>query len=381
MEKIRVMIVGNNDNKIFEIKSLLGTDQTAFIGFSKQNDIALEKAISLNPNVIIIQCEEEYSLAIDFAKEVYVKLPGCCVVLICDKLEVDIIEEAMQAGVRKVLKLPIDSAALTEKVIEAFDFEKSRFVNVNPAAVNKQSRLITVFGAKGGIGKTTISANMAALLAKMGNKVAIIDTDLQFGDVNVFFDIDSKDTIAEIAQDRDASDIDSIKRAALMHFSGVSILCAPKSPEYAEYVSAKNIETIITTMRPYYDYIIIDTTPLFNDATMVALENANLILLVTGMDISSLRNTKTSLNILESLQQADKAEVVVNKMTRGIITLKDIERVLGMTIKNKISLDYKTALACHNKGVPIVLDSPRTTISKELTQVVKNTINSINNRG
>jgi len=379
MEKIKVMIVGSNDTKIYEIKSLLTTDDIAFVGFSKYGTSALEKALSIIPNVIILLCDEEYIEAIDFAEKVYVKMPGSCVIMACDRLEEGIIEKAMLAGVRKVLQISIESEMLIENIKLAYSVEKTRAQNSNKTVTNVQSRVVTVFGTKGGIGKTTIAVNVAVLLAQMGKKVAIIDTDLQFGDVNVFFDLDSKDTIAELAQDKNAADIDAIKRFMMLHFSGVNILCAPRSPEFAEYVTAKHIETIINTMRPYYDYIIIDTTPLFNDATIAAIENANLVVLVSGLDISTLRNTRTSLNILESIQQRDKVEIVINRITDGIITLKDVKNVLEIQVKNKICLDYKTALTSHNKGIPIVIEAPRTQIARELKQLTDNIIKVIDN--
>jgi len=379
MEKIKVMIVGNSDSKIYELKGELTHEDIAFMGFSKQGAGAMEKVLSINPNVILIQCEEEYDDAVELAETVYIKMPGCCVIMLCDKLEGDIIEKAMLAGVRKVLQRPIDSKTLIENIKLAYSVERTRALNVNTSATNMQSRVITVFGTKGGIGKTTISVNLAVLLAQMGKKTAIIDTDLQFGDVNVFLDLDPKDTIAELAQDRNASDIDAIKRFMMLHYSGVSVLCAPKSPEYAEYVTAKHIETIINTMRPHYDYIIIDTTPMFNDATLVAIENANLVLLVSALDISTLRNTRMCLNILDSIQQKDKVELIVNRITDGIITIRDVKRVLDMQIKNRISLDYKTALTSQNKGIPIVIEAPRTQIAQELTQIAKNIVRQIDN--
>ncbi|WP_296562032.1 AAA family ATPase [uncultured Acetobacterium sp.] len=381
MEKIKVMIIGNNDNRIYEIKSLLGSDKIAFIGFSKQDESVLEKAISIKPHVIIIQFDDEYSDAIDLAEQIYIKIPGCAVIFLCDRFDVGMLEKVMLAGVRKVLQFPIDVETLTENIELAHYMERSRLENADSSASNNmQSRIITVFGAKGGIGKTTITVNLAVALAKMGKKVAIIDGDLQFGDVNVYFDIDPKDTISELSQGNDAGDIDAIKRMMALHFSGVSLVCAPKSPEYAEYVTPKNIETMINTMRPFYDYILIDTAPMFSDITMVAIENSNLVLLVSVPDISTLRNTKITLNILDSLQQKEKTEFVINRLTKGLISLKDMQRVLNEPLKNTITFDFKTAITSHNKGVPIVLDAPKSEIGKDLKKLANYVVNTINQR-
>lgn len=172
MEKIKVMIVGNNDNRIYEIKSLLRNDTVAFIGFSKHDENALEKSISLKPHVMIIQCEDDFKAAIDLAEKIYIKIPGCAVILLCDRFDMNMIEKVMLAGIRKVLQFPINSETLNENIELAHYMEKSRMENSDVTASNSmQSRIITVFGAKGGIGRTTITVNLAVSLAKMGKRL------------------------------------------------------------------------------------------------------------------------------------------------------------------------------------------------------------------
>lgn len=378
MEKIKVMLIGVNGSKLFELKNLLRHEDVAIMGYTKLEDAALEKVFSLNPNVVIMQCGSEYDSAIMLAEKVYVELPGCSVIFLCDGTDNTIVERAMQAGVRRVLQMPIDGDTLVENIKTEFSIEKMRLQKSKHVAnVSMQSKVITVFGAKGGIGKTTTAVNVAVVLAQMGKKVAVIDADLQFGDVNVYFDIETKNTIAELSQGQDTSDIDAIRRFTVLHHSGVSILCAPNSPEYAEYVSPKNIETIINTMRPYYDYVIVDTPPLLNDISLTAIENSNLVLQITGIDISTVRNTKTSLTILGSLQQTDKIAIIVNKVTSSIITVKNIQKILEMPIKGQVPFDYKTALESQNKGIPVVLDAPRSPMAKELVKLAKDIVQTI----
>ncbi|UWG98024.1 AAA family ATPase [Dehalobacter sp. DCM] len=379
MEKIKVMLIGVDGSKLFELKNLLRHEDVAIMGYTKLEDGALEKVYSLNPHVVLVQCGSEYDSSVKLAEQVYVELPGCSVILLCDNTDNSIVERAMLAGVRRVLPMPIDGDTLVENIKTEFSIEKLRLQkSKHTAAVNLQSKVITVFGAKGGIGKTTIAVNLAVSLAQMGSKVAVIDADLQFGDVNVYFDIETKNTIAELSQGQDTADIDAIRRFTVLHHSGVNVLCAPNSPEYAEYVSPKNIETIINTMRPYYDFVIVDTPPLLNDISLAAIENANLVLQITGIDISTVRNTKTSLNILGSLQQTDKIEVIVNKFTNSIITVKNIQKIIDMPIKGQIPFDYKTALESQNKGVPAVLDAPRSPMAKELVRLASVVAQSIN---
>ena len=377
MEKIKAALIGTHDNQIYEIKNLIQLDEIAIVGIVKLGDNTFEKISSLRPQVILLQCGEEISDALDLAQSIFKNMPGCSVLMIRDKVDISLIQDAMLAGVRRVLLLPISSDELTESIKKVFSLEKSRVLNEHSTVSAMQSKVVTIFGSKGGIGKTTIAVNLAVLLSQMRKRVAVIDADLQFGDVNVFFDLEAKNTISDLSQSKDASDINTIKRMTVLHQSGVSILCAPKSPEYSEYVTAKNVETIITTMRPHYDYIIIDTMPFFNDISITALENADLVLLISGIDISCLRNTKTSVGILESLQQMDKVELVLNKVTGSMIAVKDVVRILDKPVKNQISYDMKTALSCHNNGIPIVLNTPRSQIAKELKLVAGNVIQKV----
>ncbi|WKY48740.1 AAA family ATPase [Eubacteriaceae bacterium ES3] len=371
MDKIKVMIIGNNENRIYEIKSLLKADRTIFVGYTRNEEGALTKSVNLQPNVVILQCEDEYYESINLAEKIYIRMPGCSVFLICDNFDTAYTEKVMQAGIRKVLQFPIDTTTLTENIETAYFLEKSRMENVESGVGNSvQSQVITVFGTKGGIGRTTVAVNLAVALSKKGKKVAIIDADLQFGDVNVFFDMDPKETIADLTQGKDSSDMDAIRRVMGLHFSGVNIICAPKSPEYAEYITPEMLDMIIDTMRPFYDYVIVDTAPVFNDISMVAIENANLLLCVAAPDISTLRNTKIALNVLDTLQQREKAQIIVNRFEKSLITIKDMQRVLGVPLKNTIHADWKTALNAHNKGVPILLGAAKTGLGRELTKIV-----------
>ncbi len=154
-----------------------------------------------------------------------------------------------------------------------------------------------------------------------------------------------------------------------LHSSGVSVLCAPKSPEYADLITGDHIEKIINTIRPYFDYVIIDTAPSYNDCSIVAIENSNFVLFVISLDISTLRNARISADVFETLNQKDKMRVIVNRDHESGITLKDAEKVLGCKMFMRIQSDWKTAISALNKGVPVVIDAPRTTIGQQFAQL------------
>ncbi len=230
MAKIKVLVVLNQDSAKYEIKTKLTHESIVFLGFAKLDENTVNKTMSYKPSTVVIVNDGNEEQVLRVAGEIYVALPGCAIVIMSHKINLPFIERAMQAGVRKVLDIDCEQSNLIESIKQGYVLEKSRNKNSDATINDYSSRVITVFGAKGGVGKSTIASNLSVVLAKKGKRVALIDLDLQFGDINLFFDIDPKDTIAELVQEKQAVDIETIKSYMVLHSSTVNILCAPKSP-------------------------------------------------------------------------------------------------------------------------------------------------------
>ena len=371
MEKIKVLIVAESEEKRYELKNSLTSDEIAIVGIVKSGTTVLDKVASLIPDIVVMFGGENSSEHLEIAERIYVSIPSCMVILLLENPTIKGIDQAMQAGIRKVITWPSGSSMLLENIKLFNSLEKMRISNSKQRKVNWESKVITVFGTKGGIGKTTTSVNLAVALARTGKKVALIDLDLQFGDIGVFLDIEPKDSIAELVQEKSSFEIDTIKSFMALHSSGISVLTAPKSPEYADIVTPEHIEKIINTIRPYYDYVIIDTPPAFNDSTLIAIDNSNFVLFIITLEISTLRNAKISAEVFNTLNQKDKLRIVVNRESNSGISIKDAQKVLGCEMYYKIISDWKTAISSLNKGVPIVLDAPRTEVAKQFVALAK----------
>jgi len=371
MEKIKVLIVAKSEEKRYELKNALTSEEVAIVSIVKTGAAVLDKVASLMPEVVVMIGDEESSEYLQVAERIYVNVPSCMVVLLLENPTIKNIDQAMQAGIRKVFHWPSGAAQLLENIKLLNSLEKMRISNSKQKKINWESKVITVFGTKGGIGKTTTSVNLAVALARSGRKVALIDLDLQFGDVGVFLDIEPKDSIAELVQDKSSFEIDNIKSFMTLHSSGISVLTAPKSPEYADIVTAEHIEKIINTIRPYFDYVIIDTPPAFNDTTLISIDNSNFVLFIITLEISTLRNAKISAEVFNTLNQKDKLKIVVNRDHDSGISIKDAQKVLGCEMFFRIVSDWKTAISSLNKGIPMVIDSPRAEVAKQFTLLAK----------
>lgn len=356
------------------VKNRLPGDAFVISGYSDFSSAAVLKIESMFPDVILCAVKGDVdNTKLSFIQNIYCTVVGCVIILMTDSMSVDLVNSAAKAGIRQVVEMDIEPHELAESIILAASLERQRSSDLKMGS-RTRSRVIGFFCGKGGTGKTTMAVNTAAALAKKGKRVMLIDCDLQFGDVNLLLDLEPKDTIVELVQERGGIMIDNIRTFSMIHSSGLSVLCAPKSAEFAELVTARHIETIIDVLRPYYDYIVIDMAPAFSDVTIAAIENCDELMLIYNLEILSLKNAKVCLQILEQLQQRDKARLVINKNISSLIKVKDFENMFESPVFGVVSNDIKTANICLNKGQPIVIAMPKTPIAKEMTAIAQKLI-------
>lgn len=369
--KINVMLVSKVDRNITAIKQLIDDEEIAIKAEASGGTVALDKIENLSPDIIIMTMGAGDTDVLNLAERIILHRPRTHVILLAEYLDIDILQSAMKIGAHNVIEFPKSSKEFGEYIKSVFHNETTKINALSDKQnLSWMSRVISIFGAKGGLGKTTIACNLAVKLAESNKKVALLDLDLQFGDIHIFLDIVPKDTISELVQESFAANIDSVRSFMTVHSSGVHVLCAPKSPEYAEMISAEKIQSLLGLLRSYYDYVIIDTPPSFTDVTMTALESSSTILFVTGLDISILKNSKLSLSLLDSLQQTEKIRLIVNRaMDMSSISINDVQGILGLPIWAKIPSDYKVAVTALNRGIPFVITDPTSKLSQAVSSV------------
>jgi len=375
--KIEVLLISKLDSNLNLIKQMIQDDEIVITGESSGGASALDKIDNISPNIIIMTLGAGDPDVLNLAERIILHKPRCYVILLTENLDTDALFQATKVGVHNITAFPTSPKDFANYIKFVYHNETTRINSLGEQQnIAWMSKVITVFGSKGGLGKTTIATNLAVKLAEQRKKVALIDLDLQFGDAHVFLDVEPKDTISELVFDEHTPDIDSVRSYMVIHSSGVHLLCAPRSPEYAEYVSAERVQGLLSLLRSYYDYVIIDTPPYFNDVTLTAIECSSVILFVTGLDISILKNSKRSLALLESLQQKDKVKVLVNRVTKASsISTSDVQKITGCPIWAVIPSDYIVAVTALNRGIPVVIGSPKTKLSQSFSEIANLLIN------
>lgn len=367
--KIKILLISKMERNISALRAKIKDEDIFVIGDSVGGAPALDKIENTSPDIIIMTLGAGDTDVLNLAERIILHRPKTFVILVAEALNIEIMQSALKIGCHNVTEFPSSSKEFAEYIKSVYNNESIRIKSLSDKdTLIWSSTVITVFGAKGGLGKSTIAANLAVKLAEKRKKVALVDLDLQFGDLHIFLDIEPKDTIVELVQDVVTPNIDSVRSYMQVHSSGVHVLCAPKSPEFAELVSAEKVQSLLSLLRTYYDYVIVDTSPAFTDVTITAIESSSILFFVTGLDISILRNSKLSVSLLESLQQTDKIRLIVNRaVDMNSITINDVQRIIGYPIWAKIPSDYKVAVNALNRGVPFVIGAPNSKLSASIS--------------
>ena len=296
------------------------------------------------------------------------------VLVVAPKVDAKLLRGALTARVRDVLDVKDGAEALAAAII-ALDGAVSRQRTLTPAEsapvpapVPIEGKVITVFSPKGGVGKSVLSTNLSTAIAQeLGRSAILVDLDLQFGDVAVMLHLPPTRTIFDAVQAFDRLDKEMLEGFLVTHESGLRVLLAPLQPEEAESVTTARIAKILKMLRGMADFVVIDTPAALSEVVLTALEQSDLILAVATMDVPSVKNTKVSLQKLQQLGFDMRAiRLVLNRADSKVwLDPHEIELATSNKIIAHIPSDRLVPRSV-NKGVPVVLDSPRSAVARSI---------------
>lgn len=386
-DKIRIVVVDDVLQTRTDIKRLLFFEEDMeVVGEAENGKVATEIVKNLNPDVVLMDINMPVMDGITATGYITANHPQIAVIIISIQGEQEYLKKAMVAGAKDYLVKPLGSEEMSNTIRQAYQANKIRAVVKrqedslpvglkSPVQMVTKYRTVTFFCGKGGIGKTTIASNTAVALAQARYRVVLVDLDLQFGDVSVLFNLNDSRTIGDMVLE-EGKITDLVDNYLIRHISGVHVLSAPLFPQEAEKVKLEHIEEIIAHLKRSFDCIIIDTPASFTDISLLALDAADLILVPVRRDISSIKNVKTTLNILNNLDYGSRTHVILNQADLNLgIEIADLERSLDSAIVHLICSDEKTVVSSVNKGVPLVTDSGNSEIAKNIHTLSQKIIN------
>jgi pilus assembly protein CpaE len=374
-EKIRVMIVDDVSETRENVRKLLQFESDVdVVGVARTGKEAIQLSQDLNPDVVLMDINMPDMDGISATEAIRAKQPAVQVVILSVQGDQNYMRRAMLAGARDFLTKPPMGDELISAIRRAGSMaqserEKHAQVQVAPVVghvgpVNgyrgSKGKVVTVYSPKGGTGCTTLAVNLALTLHNEDTRVALVDGNLQFGDVAVFMNEQGKNTIIDLAPRAEELDPEIVEEVMLKHAaSGMHILAAPGRPEYAERVSSTQFTKVLEYLRQMYAYVIVDTATLLTDATLAAIDVSDLVVLVTTQDIPSIKNCRLFLDLSQTLGiDRERILFVMNRFDKRIsITPDRVTENLKQEVVSVIPLDEATATKAVNRGIPFVLDS------------------------
>ncbi len=382
LEKIRVLVVDDIQQTRTDIRRLLYfEDDMDVCGEAQNGREALDCIAECSPDVVLMDINMPVLDGISATEALSRSHPQIAVVIISIQGEQEYLRKAMVAGASDYLVKPLSSEDMASTIRQVYRMSKDRNVIMPPLGEKATAgqngrpadlfRVISLFGGKGGSGKSILAANLAVALAKQKLKVALIDLDLQFGDIAVMFNLSGSNTIANLTGEEEISG-ELLEGILIRHLSGVSVLAAPASPPEAEKIGVEQVAQVIELLKNLYDCIVVDTSAYFGDITLLALEASDLILMPVRRDIATIKNTRVGLDVLNSLELGEKVRVILNQANLNPeIELPELERSLNSKICHSVASDENAVITSINRGVPLVMDMGSSEISKDLCRLAK----------
>jgi pilus assembly protein CpaE len=227
--------------------------------------------------------------------------------------------------------------------------------------------------AKGGSGKTVLATNLALLLTRMPDaRVALVDADLQFGDVCLVLQLEPRFTMVNAAHELHKLDAELLDSLLTEHPSGLRVLAAPLEPAFADDITTAGLMQMIDILREGYDYVVVDTASLLDELILSLIEKSDHIMMLVDMDLPSVKNAKLALETLRLLKfSTSNVQLVMNRSnSKSKLDNKEIEGALKMEIAASIPSDAIVA-ASVNEGRPVVETDPKSKVAKGLEEVAE----------
>lgn len=330
-----------------------------------------ERALASDPHelLVVVGAAVEQDRAFAFASSLRLRRPDVGVVLVRDRVDVATLTKALQAGVREV----VPSDALNE-LAEACARSRalSQSVTGVPATVagkgpspRREGKVITVFSAKGGCGKTTLAVNLSCALAVGGaHTVCLIDLDLAFGDVAINLQLDPVRTIVDAVAMAGRLDETGTRSLLTQYRPNMSVLLAPVSPGDAEKVPPALVAEILAVLSRMFDYVVVDTPSQFSEHVLNAMDVSERHVLLTTPDVPALKNLRLTLDMLDLLSYPHESRaIVLNRSDSRVgLTAADVQRVVRSPIDANVPSSRDVPISI-NKGTPIIIANPHHPVS------------------
>ena len=295
--------------------------------------------------------------------------PFLYLVALSGRSDSDLILRTIRAGAHDFLCKPVQEGDLKAAAEKAAKLKSTR-----KESAGQGGKILSIFSNKGGNGTTTIAVNLAdALVRHSGKKIAVVDLVLSHGDVTMFFNVNPSYSIMDLAKNADKADYEFLHTLLIRHDCGVYVLADPPLVEEAEQISASQVRDVLSTLRSMFDYIIVDTPHQFDERTLTALEMSDIVLLVSLLNLPSLKNTQKCLELFSRIGLRDeRVRLLLSRyLPNDEIPKESIEGIMNCPVFFSIPNDYPTVISSVNRGKLLSEIAPDKEVTKSFEQMAE----------
>lgn len=381
--KIRVLIVDDISESRDNVAKLLRFESDIdVVGMVDSGEQAIELASQLEPNIVLMDVNMPGMDGITATTRITSRLPNTAVIMMSVQNEPDFLRRSMMAGAREFLAKPFSLDELIESIRHVNQLAQQtrrvvtevQVVHTAPGqAKNRKATVISAFSLKGGVGRTTVTANLAVAIRNLypDKEVAIIDGNLLHGDQGVVLNSNEQKSIADIVRNFHNLDRDLVTDILITHSSGVKLLAAPPDAQSGEQVTGEHMRQILQYLTVMFDYIIVDTRPSFDEVTLTLLDHSDKILLLLTLELTAIKGAKQYLELSDLLgYDSDRISLVINRSTlQAGIAIDDVGASLKGEIIARLPDEPLPVIRSVNEGVPIVQSAPMSALSQEFNRL------------
>jgi pilus assembly protein CpaE len=392
-EKITVIIVDDIAETRENIHKLLQFEPNVeVVGVGRTGEEAIRVAAEVRPDVVLMDINMPDMDGIVATERIRAKVPGTQIVILSVQNDSNYMRKAMLAGARDFLTKPPDLDELISAINRAGEMaheEKKKAANTLAAVqasggistssgmifpARYKGRIVVIYGPKGGTGSTSITTNLAVALHTPEKPVVVVDARLQFGDLSFFFNEQTRNNLADVASRADELDPEFMEDVLLTHGeTGIRILAAPPRPEQAESVTGDQFSKIVRFLKNMFAYVLVDTNSGLDDITLTALDEADLVSVVTTQDIPSIKNVRLFLDLMIALgYPKEKVFLVMNMFDkRRSVTAERVADITKSEVVAVLPFDDRLVIPAMDRGVPFITQNKTHPISKGIYDLAR----------
>jgi pilus assembly protein CpaE len=347
--------------------ALAHEDRISLVGVVDDLDLAWAALQAVPAELLVVAAAPDApDRALFFVDQAVRQNPERPVVVLTDTSNGVFLRRIFEAGAEDVITL----SAAADEIGFALEKVQARRHGSTASGGLASAPLVCVLGPKGGTGKTLVAVNVAVALAVRGSRVALVDLDLQFGDLGLAMGIAPERTIYDLVKSGGSLDHEKLDGYLMPHPSGVRVLMAPTRPDQASVVSVEFLREVYAVLRSMVDFVIVDTPPGFTPEVIASIDMSTHVIMVGMLDSLSLKNTKLGLETLELMgYDPDAVTMILNRADSRVgITNDDVGVIVGRAPQVRVPSDRAIPRSI-NEGRPIVTAQEKSEAARAFRQL------------